>query len=363
MAQPPGRPALRGVTVAVTAYLKAVVRQPALRHLTIAVAGVIAVYLITVDVSPFNDFQIAQIGLYAIALAGLTVLTGSNGQISLGHGAFMAAGAYTTALLLADTPVPLLGALVAAALTGGVLGVVIGIPAVRLRGPYLAGLTLALAIGLPEVAVQFRSVFGGEEGITVLPPAGPGGINGELWLSWICMASALVVLVLLANVMWSEIGRRFRAVRDDEVAAQLAGIRVGETKVLAFAISAACAGLAGGLLGLSTGVVNPAEFPVSLSIGLLAGMVLSGAGSLAAVWFGAVFLVYVPQWATSAASGLNLSSGTVSNLAIVLYGLVLIVLMLVAPRGIMGGLVSLAGWLRARRRRRPTATADISGSP
>lgn len=325
-------------------------RQPMLRHLALALAAVIALYLITVDVSPYNDFQIAQIGLYAIALAGLTVLTGANGQISLGHGAFMAVGAYTTAVLLGDTPVPLPLALAAAAITGGVLGIIIGIPAVRLRGPYLAGLTLALAIGLPEVAVQFRSTFGGEEGITVLPPAPLFGINGELWLSWICMAGALVVLVLLANLMWSEVGRRFRAVRDDEVAAQLAGIGVGETKVLAFAVSAACAGLAGGLLGLSTGVVNPAEFPVSLSIGLLAGMVLSGAGSLAGVWWGAVFLVYVPQWATSAANGLHLSGGVSSNLAIVLYGLVLIVLMLVAPRGIQGGLANLGAWLWARRR-------------
>jgi branched-chain amino acid transport system permease protein len=104
-------------------------------------------------------------------------------------------------------------------------------------------------------------------------------------------------------------------------------------------------------LGLCTGVVNPAEFPVSLSIGLLAGMVLGGAGSLAGVWWGAIFLVYVPQWATSAASGLSLPSGVSSNLAIVLYGLVLIVLMLVAPRGIQGGLAGLLVWLRARRGR------------
>ena len=318
-----------------------------LRHLALALAGAIIVYFVTVDVSPYNDFQIA---LYAIALAGLTVLTGANGQISLGHGALMAVGAYTTALLLADTPTPLPLALLAAAVTGGLVGIVLGIPAVRLRGPYLAGLTLALAIGLPEVAVQFRSVFGGEEGIAVVPPAAPFGLNPQLWLSWISMACALIVLVLLANLMRSEAGRRFRAVRDDEVAAQLAGIRVGGTKVLAFAASAACAGLAGGLLGLATGVVNPAEFPVSLSIGLLAGMVLSGAGSLAGVWWGAVFLVYVPQWATSAAGGLHLSGGVSSNLAIVLYGLILIVLMLVAPRGIMGGLAGLVAWLRARRR-------------
>lgn len=330
--------------------MRRLARRPMLRHLALALVAAVVVYLITFDVSPYNDFQIAQIGLYAIALAGLTVLTGANGQISLGHGAFMAVGAYTTALLLAHTSAPLPAALAAAVVTGALVGVVVGVPAVRLRGPYLGGLTLALAIGLPEVAVQFRGVFGGEEGIAVLPPVAPFGINGELWLSWICMAGALVVLVLLANLMRSEVGRRFRAVRDDEVAAQLAGIRVGATKVLAFAISAGCAGLAGGLLGLCTGVVNPAEFPVSLSIGLLAAMVLSGAGSLAGVWWGAVFLVYVPQWATSVAGGLHLSSGASSNLAIVLYGLVLIVLMLVAPRGIQGGLSDLGAWLRARRR-------------
>ncbi len=332
--------------------------QPMLRHLALAVAAAIVLYLITLELSPYNDFQVAQIALYAIALAGLSMLTGVNGQISLGHGAFMAVGAYTTAMLLADRQAPLPLALAAAVATGAVLGVIIGIPAVRLRGPYLAGLTLALAVGLPEVAVQFRSIFGGEEGMTVLPPVPPAGVDGERWLSWICLTCALAVLVLLANLMRSEVGRRLRAVRDDEVAAQLSGIRVGATKVLAFALSAGCAGLAGGLLGLSTGIVNPGEFPVSLSIGLLAGMVLGGAGSLVGIWWGAIFLVYVPQWATSVASGLHLSSGASSNLAIVLYGLVLIVLMLVAPRGIQGGLGSLARWLQERRKM--TGTADAS---
>ncbi|MGH7910346.1 MAG: branched-chain amino acid ABC transporter permease [Candidatus Dormibacteraceae bacterium] len=331
--------------------------HPLLWHLALAVAAAIVLYVITSALSPYNDFQVAQIALYVIALAGLTVLTGANGQISLGHGAFMLVGAYTAAMLLTHTQVPLPVALIASMVASGVFGVIIGVPAVRLRGPYLAGLTLALAIGLPSIPVRFGGIFGGEEGLTVLPPLAPDGIDPERWLSWIGLIAALAVLVLLANLMRSEVGRRFRSVRDDELAAQLVGVKVGATKVLAFVVSAACAGLAGGLLGLASGIVNPGEFPVSLSIGLLAGMVLGGAGSLVGVWWGAIFLVYVPQWATSVAGVLNLSSGASSNLAIVFYGLVLIVLMLVAPRGIQGGLSSLGRWLWALRRTAPTDAA------
>ena len=313
-------------------------RTPLLRHLSLALAAGLVMWAITFVIGSFNDYQVAQIGLYAIALMGLSVLVGANGQISLGHGAFMAVGAYAGGEVFVHTQLPLAVGLVTAAAVAAAAGIVVGLPASRLRGPYLAGMTLALAIGLPAIAIKFSSTLGGEQGLSVNPPVPPGAIDPQRWLSWVSLLAALITMVVLGNVLSSRIGRALRAVRDDEVAASLSGISVARTQVLAFAISAACAGLAGGLLALSTGVVNPGEFPVAVSISLLAGMVLGGTGSLIGAWWGAVILVYVPQWSSSVAGALNLQSGQSSNLALLFYGLVLIVVMLAAPSGVQGAL-------------------------
>ena len=145
--------------------------------------------------------------------------------------------------------------------------------------------------------------------------------------------------------MKSRFGRSFRAVRDDEIAASLAGIHVARTKVIAFMVSSACAGLAGALFVLSAGITNSAEFPLSLSIYLLAGVVLGGTGSLMGVWWGAILVVYLPtEWATSLAGDLHANQLVSANLAIVIFGLVLVVMMLAAPTGIQGGL----RWIAAR---------------
>jgi branched-chain amino acid transport system permease protein len=316
-------------------------RNPLLRHLLLGVAGGAIFYLVTSQLSTYNDFQIGEVALYAVALAGLSLLVGSTGQISLGHGALMAIGAYTIALLMVHTHTALALELLASVGAATAMGVLVGIPATRLQGPYLAGMTLILALALPLVADRYTSIFGGDQGLTTVPPAAPGSIDPERWLAWIEGAAAIVSLVLLANLRSSRFGRAFRAVRDDEVAASLAGIRVARTKVLAFAVSAACAGLAGGLLALSTGVVNTGEFPLGLSIELLAAMVLGGAGTLAGVWWGAVLLVYLPQWSTSVSRDLGLGAGVAAYLATIIFGLVLIVVMMVAPNGIQGGLTAI----------------------
>jgi branched-chain amino acid transport system permease protein len=157
---------------------------------------------------------------------------------------------------------------------------------------------------------------------------------------------ALIVLVLLANLLRSRYGRAFRAVRDDEIAASLAGVHVVRTKAMAFTISAGCAGLGGALLALSTGVVNTGEFPLTLSIQLLAAMVLGGTGTLIGMVWGGILLVYLPEWSTSLSNGFNLGSGANAYLATIIFGVVLIVAMLAAPNGIQGGL----RWLWAHRR-------------
>jgi len=328
--------------------LAAIPRQPMLRHLLFAVLGGGVLFVLSPTLSPFQNYHLATVAIYTIAVAGLTILTGANGQLSLGHGAFMAVGAYVTALLLEHTGIPLVLALLASCAAAAVFGIVAGIAAAKLRGPYLAALTLALAVGLPELAVKYSGTFGGEEGIGVTPPQPPGDVDPQQWLAWICVAAALVVLIVLANLMRSRFGRAFRAVRDDEVSSALSGIHVARTQVLAFVVSGACAGVAGALLALATSIANPGEFAATLSISLLAGMVIGGTGSLIGAWVSGLILVYVPEWSTSLAQQFSLSSGQASNLALILYGAALIVVIIVAPGGIQGVLRRIGGETMAR---------------
>ncbi|HWD55314.1 MAG TPA: branched-chain amino acid ABC transporter permease [Acidimicrobiales bacterium] len=328
----------------VTKFLR-LPRQPLVRHLLVAAVAGIVLYFVTVRLSTYNDYQVGEIAAYVVALAGLSLLTGANGQISLGHGGFMAVGAYTLGLFMTHTGTNFVLELAAAAAVAAVAGVVIGLPATRLKGPYLAGMTLLFALAVPSIADKWSTTFGGDQGLTVSAPTAPGTLGQEEWLAWIQILAALIVLVLLANLLWSRYGRAFRAVRDDEIAASLAGIHVARTKVLAFAISAGCAGLGGALYSLSTGVVNTGQFPLTLSIQLLAAMVLGGTGTLIGMVWGGILLVYLPQWSTSLSSDFNLGSGANAYMATIIFGVVLIVAMLAAPNGIQGGL----RWLWAHR--------------
>ena len=322
--------------------------QPMLRHLLLAGAAGLAFFGLTSLLGSYENFQVGEVAVYAIAVAGLSLLTGANGQISLGHGALMAVGAYTLALEQTHTDLNLGVELVVAIAAAAVLGVVVGIPATRLSGPYLAGMTLILALGLPLLADQYSPVFGGDQGLVTNPPIPPVSVDPAEWLAWIEILGALLTMLLLANLMHSRFGRAYRAVRDGEIAASLAGVHVMRTKVVAFTVSAACAGLAGAFLALSTGVVNTGEFPLSLSIGLLAGMVLGGAGTLIGAWWGALALVFLPQWAQSLSGALSLGSGVAAYLATIIYGVVLIAVILVAPSGIQGWL--RRGWGALQRR-------------
>ncbi|HWF15349.1 MAG TPA: branched-chain amino acid ABC transporter permease [Acidimicrobiales bacterium] len=333
-------------TASLTRFLR-LPRQPLLRHLLVAAGAGVVLYFVTVQLSTYNDYQVGEIASYIVVLAGLSLLTGTNGQISLGHGGFMAVGAYTLGLFMTHTGTNFVLELAAAAAVAAAAGIVIGLPATRLKGPYLAGMTLLLALAVPSIADKWPATFGGDQGLTVSAPTAPGSLVQEQWLSWIQILGALIVLVLLANLLWSRYGRAFRAVRDDEIAASLAGIHVARTKVLAFAISAACAGLGGALLALSTGVVNTGEFPLTLSIQLLAAMVLGGTGTLIGMVWGGILLVFLPQWSTSLSSDFNLGSGASAYLATIIFGVVLIVAMLAAPNGIQGGV----RWLWAHRPR------------
>jgi branched-chain amino acid transport system permease protein len=313
-----------------------------LRHLAIALVAGAVLLVLTLALGPFDNLQLATMAYYFVAVAGLSVLTGLNGQISLGHGALMAVGAYTAAKLIGDSGSgpPLAVVLLAAAVVTSVVGLLVGVGAARLRGPYLAGATLALAVGLPAIAEKFPKFLGASNGLTVTPPTPPASLGAtfplERWQAWISCVAALVAYVLLANVVRSRLGRAFRAVRDDEVAAQLAGLRIARTQVLAFVVSAACAGLAGGLLVVVSQLAAPGAFPLSLSVGLLTGVILGGLGSLMGAVWGAAALVLVPTWSDDLSKSLGLSSNVQANLSLAIYGVVLIAVMLAAPRGLQG---------------------------
>ncbi len=337
-------------------------RQPMVRHLFVALVAAAVLYVVTGRLSSYNDYEVGEIACYVVALLGLSLLTGVNGQISLGNGAFMAVGAYTMGLLMNHTATNFVLELVAAAALAAAAGVVIGLPATRLKGPYLAGMTLLFALAVPSIADKWPATFGGDQGLTTSVPTAPGSLGAEEWLAWIQIGAALIVMVLVANLLTSRYGRGFRAVRDDEIAASLAGIHVARTKVMAFAISAACAGLGGALLSLSTGVVNTGEFPLTLSIQLLAAMVIGGTGTLIGMVWGGILLVYMPQWSTSLSSDFNLGNGVSAYLATIIFGAVLIVAMIAAPDGIQGGLRRAWGQVRYRGRGRRGAARPLPAS-
>jgi branched-chain amino acid transport system permease protein len=316
-------------------------RSTLIRSLAVALLGGAVLFLVSELLSTYQDLQLASGSYYFVVLAGLTMLTGLSGQISLGHGALMAVGAYTVALLVGNEHWPLVPALLAATAVGALVGTLVGAAATRLRGPYLAGATLAFAIGLPALADKYPSTFGGANGLVINPPAPPSGLGAsfplERWEAWIAGAGALVVVFLMRNLTRSGVGRSFRAVRDDEIAASLCGLHVGRVQTLAFVVSAACAGLGGGLLAVVLQLAAPGAFELGLSLSLLTAIVLGGLGSLLGAIWGAAVLVLLPGWSNDIAHSFSLSSNVSNNLPLAIYGLVLIIAMLVWPGGIQGG--------------------------
>lgn len=324
-----------------------------LRHGIPAVAGLGILLVASGGLSQYRNTQLAEIAYTVCAVAGLTVLTGLSGQISLGNGAFMFVGAYTVALLLKHYPNADNGEfiliLLAAVAASALVGALVGAAAARLRGPYLAGITLALAIGLPVLPKysHLQKPLGGHAGFPVNAPLGPSSVDYFRWQAWVCCVAAVLVLLLLANLSRSRIGRAFRAVRDDEIAASLSGLSVARVQILAFVVSAACAGLAGGLFADVAGAVGPNSFPLTLSLGLLSAAVFGGLGTLSGAVYGSIIITLLPQWSTDIQHAFSLSDKVGNNMPYALYGAALIVGMLVFPTG-MQGLVRRIGGMRTR---------------
>jgi len=318
-----------------------------LRHALLMLLAYVGIVLLVLALPDIRVTQLSQMAYYIPAVAGLTVLTGMSGQISLGHGALMAVGAYTTALLLEDGGSFLLALLLSVVVTS-LVGVAVGAAASRLHGPYLAGATLAFAVGLPGIALYFEEELGGEQGLRITQPQPPGWVEDAFffvtgsdleqrsYIALLTWAIALLVLLLLSNLLKSKVGRTWRAVRDDEVAAQLAGVSLARARISAFVVSAACAGAAGCLLGIVTRLAAPTSFTVTLSIFLLVAIVVGGLGSLLGAVLGSALLVFLSPEVTDFALGRGLSSAQAANVAPLVFGIFLIAVMLAAPQGIVG---------------------------
>jgi branched-chain amino acid transport system permease protein len=295
------------------------------------------IFALTYVLPPFRTYQLATVGAYLCVTAGLTLLIGLNGQLSLGHGALMATGAYTFGLsqnaLAGRGQWTLVASIVAAIVVTTAVGAVVGLAAARLRGPYLAGLTLAVAVVVPSITSTFDGTFNSDQGLSVALDPPPGYLPVEQWQAWICWAGALLTVLLLANLIGGRFGRNLRAVRDDETAARLAGISVARTQVMAFVVSAAGAGLGGALFAVLAQSVSPGAFPLTLSLFLVMAVVIGGLGRLAGAAWGALLLVALPALASSVTDRVH-AQHLEGNLPLAVFGVVLVAVMLAAPGGI-----------------------------
>src|ERR687896_404901 len=272
---------------------------------------------------PYRVGQFTLVLVYAVAVLGLNLLVGYSGQISLGHGAFFALGAYTAA--------PAAGALCFVA------GFLFGVPALRLHGLYLALVTLGLAIALPQLIKRFDGLTEGTQGLTVEQPTAPGWLplEDDQFLYLLCLVLAAVMFLLAWNLMRGQVGRAGKAVRDGQIPASTLGVDLAATKTRVFAVSSAYAGVAGALYVFAIGFVAPEAFPLPVSFAFLAAIVVGGLATISGALFGALFIEFVPVWASDVNDALT---G-------VIYGGVLIAFMWVLPEGAAGL------WRRGRRLR------------
>ena len=300
-------------------------------------AAVAAACVLPFVLTNFRLFQLTQVGIYAIALLGLNILTGFNGQISLGHGAFYALGAYTTAIMIDKWNVPYGWTIPVAGLLCLVIGFLFGIPALRLEGLYLALATFALALAIPQILKYFEHWTGGSQGIVLSKPGAPFGLklSPDQWLYFVTLGVLLVLFVLAANLLSRRTGRAIVAIRDNPIAAQAMGVNNALYKSLTFGVSAAYTGVAGALSALAIAFVAPDAFNVFLSITFLVGIVIGGLASISGAVFGAFFIQFVPNWAQDISKAAPWA----------IYGIFLILFMYAMPRGIAGSLRLVRGWL------------------
>jgi branched-chain amino acid transport system permease protein len=357
-------------------------RLPTIVNFAAFVVIAIVIALLPRFMGEFRLSQFTFVALYFIALLGLNILTGYNGQISLGHGAFMGIGAYVSALLILGRPglelyqldppswlplgngmtpvftIPLAG------LVTGLFGLIVGVPALRLAGVSLALATFALAVSLPTIAKRFDQVTGGGGGLSLLLPETPFGwdISTRHWLYYEAWVTAGIMFIFAWLMVRGRLGRAWRSIRDGEVAATSSGVNPALYKTLAFGVSSFYAGVAGALLVIEVAFVNPDTFPLGLSILLLASCVIGGLGALSGTLFAALVLEFLPVYSENP----PLIDAEFSNQApSVVFGALLIIIVFLLPGGFAGLLRQLSRWfnrLIARATTRRTTPAPASDS-
>ncbi|MGP0060631.1 MAG: branched-chain amino acid ABC transporter permease [Beijerinckiaceae bacterium] len=295
--------------------------------------------LIPWTMTDFYTFQSTQILIYSIAILGLNILTGFNGQISLGHGAFYAIGAYAVAILISQCGLPYWMTIPLAAVICFIVGFAFGFPAMRLEGPYLALATFALALAVPQLLKydKFETLTGGVQGIFIAKPDSPFRlhINPDQWLYYFTLALTILLFFLANNLLHGRVGRAITAIRDHQVAAEAMGVNADLYKALTFGVSAMYTGVAGGLSAIVIQFVAPDSFALFLSIFLLVGLVVGGVGAIPGAFIGAAFIVIIPNLAASTS---KLSNGSINVPPDFIYGLFLIVMMYLMPNGVWGAL-------------------------
>jgi branched-chain amino acid transport system permease protein len=291
---------------------------PALQAVAL-LAGALVVAFLPRFISSFHALEWSQVAIYFIALLGLNVLTGYSGQISLGHGAFMAIGGYTSAILIAHHGMRDVWTIPLAGLVAGGVGLAFGLPALRLTGLYLALATFGVAVAFPPLVRKFDHFTGGNEGLILT-------LHTNDWLYYVAWSIAGGGLLLGWLVLATPIGRSFRALRDSEVAAVSSGVSPALYKTLAFGISAFYAGVAGSLLAISAAFVTPQTYPITLSLFLVVGLAVGGLGSLPGSVVGAILIQFLPTYAQHVSK----------QAPQVIEGAILVGVMLLLPGGVAG---------------------------
>ena len=294
-------------------------------------------------VSDYRLFQLTMVVVYAIAILGLNLATGYNGQISLGHGAFYAVGAYTAAILMSNWDVPYWATLPIAAAVSAFVGFLVGFPALRFTGLYLALTTFALAVAVPQL-LKFKAIehwTGGVQGIVISKPDAPFGLplNPDQYLYLFSLFVAVIMFLLAWNLIRSRIGRGMMAIRDHALAAEAMGIDIARLKTGTFAVSAMFTGLAGALGAIAVEFVAPDSFTVQVSIFLFVGLVVGGVASITGALFGAAFIVFIPNVAEQVSKA---APGAI-------YGVILIAFMYLMPSGVTGLLRRIARGIAGKR--------------
>ncbi len=339
-------------------------RPTTTRFIKATVATILVALIAGYVLTPSTDIYIATAAAMAVSVMGLSILTGFSGQVSIGNAGFMAIGAYTTAIWANHHEhFPIVLSLVGSMAVGALGGIALGLPATRLRGPYLAGMTLAFGYVMTPFIQSLGSWTGGSGGLyfpVLVTPTWFTSLVGESenliganarYQAVLSVLVAGIALFFAANLSNSRVGRAMRLVRDDDVAAELVGVNLAQTRVTAFAASAALAALGGSLLALVAGAATSSTYGVALSIELLSLLVLGGMGSISGAIIAGILAAYTDQIMTkiNSLTGIDPFSNLGANMKGIIFGVVLITMMLAAPRGLVGLATTLAA--KARRLR------------